>query len=104
MQVALGMAEVGVTMIEIASLHQATIETQRPRLSGDSIALYMETLDAADPVLVYEHKVSGERILVDGHHRVEAAHRLGRTMIKAQVQPGNREDALRYLDQRGQST
>ena len=63
----------------------------------------MENLDDADPVLVYEHEGSGERILVNGHHRVEAAHRMGRTMIKAEIQPGNREDAQRYLDQRGES-
>jgi len=87
-------------MIEIASLHQTTIDAQRPRLSNDGIAVYTANLDNADPVLVYEHKVSGERILVDGHHRVEAAHRLGRTTIKAEIQPGSREDALRYFDQR----
>jgi ParB-like chromosome segregation protein Spo0J len=35
-------------------------------------------------------------ILADGYHRVEAARRLGRTTIKAEVRRGSRTDALRF--------
>jgi hypothetical protein len=90
-----------VTRIDIASLHQGALDTQRPHLDQACVERYMADLHAAPPVLVYEH--AGERILVNGHHRVEAARRLGRTWIEAEVRPGTRLDATRYFDDRRQS-
>jgi ParB-like chromosome segregation protein Spo0J len=55
-------------------------------------------LDAAEPVTIYEDPGDGERILVNGHHRVAAAQRLGRTSINADVQPGTHIDATLYRD------
>jgi len=87
-------------LIEIASLHQGTIENQRSRLDGMCVESYMVHLDGADPVLVYEN--DRERILVNGHHRVEAARRLGRTSIRADVRSGTRQNAVQYRDLHGQ--
>uniref|UniRef100_UPI0019407939 ParB N-terminal domain-containing protein n=1 Tax=Virgisporangium aliadipatigenens TaxID=741659 RepID=UPI0019407939 len=49
-------------------------------------------------VLVYEGPDSGERITVNGHHRVEAARRLGWRDIDVDLRPGTRQDALSYQD------
>jgi hypothetical protein len=81
-----------VTMVEIAALLPRTMT----HLDDDRVTNYMDNLDAADPVLVYNGGL--ELILVNGRHRVEAARRLGRPSIKAVVQPGSREKATQYCD------
>jgi hypothetical protein len=91
-----------ITTIQIVSLHQGTLDHQRHGLDESCIERYMADLDAANPVLLYANESNGERILVNGRHRVEAARRLGRTSIKADVRPGTREDATLYRDLHGQ--
>jgi ParB-like chromosome segregation protein Spo0J len=51
-------------------------------------------LDQLPPVMVFES--DDGLLLVDGYHRMEAARRLGRTVVRAQVRQGSREDALRF--------
>jgi ParB-like chromosome segregation protein Spo0J len=95
-----------VTTIPIADLMREPIEASRSDLNADRVDHYMETLDDARPVTVF--RTSTELILADGHHRVEAARRLGRTTIEADVRPGSRHDALQFAidhakEQRGLS-
>jgi ParB-like chromosome segregation protein Spo0J len=40
-------------------------------------------------------------LLVDGHHRVEAAQRFGQATITAEVRRGTRKDALNFAVQLG---
>lgn len=87
-------------VIPISSLEQESIATQRARLAEDQILWYVDHPETAEPVLVYEN--DGERVLVNGHHRVAAAVRRGETEILAEIQLGkSRQDALRYRDLRG---
>ncbi|HEY1831112.1 MAG TPA: ParB N-terminal domain-containing protein [Acidimicrobiales bacterium] len=85
-------------MIEIASLHQGAIETQLDNADQVQIAHYVKHIDEADPILVYENPVDGERIVVNGYHRVHAAMRLGWTHINAVLKPGDQQDVLLYVD------
>lgn len=86
------------TTIEIMSLRQEPIETQQPGLCPGCVAHYVSTLDDAGAVLVYEGQDG--RILVNGHHRVEAARQLGRTQVQAELVPGTFLDATRFVDLR----
>ena len=81
-------------IIKISSLMQGALETQRPHLDERCIEYYMTHFEGTEPVLVYED--AGELILVDGHHRVEAARRLNETSIRANLKAGTRQDALLY--------
>jgi hypothetical protein len=87
-----------VTIISIESLYQPALDTQRHQLDESRIRHYMNHPDAIRAVLVYENQANGERILVNGHHRVESAQRLGRTEIDADIRPGTRVDATLYRD------
>jgi ParB-like chromosome segregation protein Spo0J len=75
-------------------------------LSPDRVAWYLDHLDEADPVTVFQ--LDEGLLLADGHHRVEAAQRLGRASIKADIRSGSRADALAFAvrlanEQRGVS-
>ena len=59
---------------------------------------YMARIDTCGPVLVYQE--GSARVLVNGHHRREAAKRLGRSEIRAIVEFRPVFDALTYPDQR----
>jgi hypothetical protein len=63
-------------------------------LDEGKVSRYEQILDQMPPVVVFE--LSEGLLLVDGYHRVEAARRLGRTVVRAQVRRGSREDALRF--------
>jgi uncharacterized ParB-like nuclease family protein len=56
----------------------------------------MTTLDDAPPVLVYQQE--DKFILVNGYHRVEAAKRLGRDVIRADIEHRPIVQAGTYLD------
>jgi hypothetical protein len=80
--------------IPIADLVQEPIRGGRPHLDHARVAYYLDHLDKAPPVTVFN--INSHLLLADGHHRVEAARQLGRDTIKAEVQRGSRRDALRY--------
>jgi hypothetical protein len=85
-----------VTLVEVtlADLLQGPIEDSRPHLDLELVDYYLEHLDEAPPVTVFD---TGEGLLLaDGYHRVAAAQRLGRTAIRAEVRQGNRSGALRF--------
>ncbi len=84
------------TVVEarIADLVQGPIRDSRARLHRDRVAYYLEHLDQAPPVTVFD--IEGHLLLADGYHRVEAAQQLGRGTIKAEVRQGTRRDALRF--------
>jgi hypothetical protein len=85
--------------IELASLDQQVLDALRPHLIERRVREYMvgTAIDDKDQVVVYCDPVDG-RTLANGHHRVEAARRLARTTIKAELRQGNRQAALAYTD------
>jgi uncharacterized ParB-like nuclease family protein len=80
--------------IPIVDLIQESIRENRAHLHSDRVTYYLAHLDLAPPVTVFD--LDGHLLLADGHHRVEAAQRLGRDTIKADVRQGSRGDALRF--------
>lgn len=67
-----------------AAMHGVTVDTYRD---------LMEAGTALPPVVVYVD-TEGEHWLADGFHRLEAARRLGRAHIVADVRQGSRDEAL----------
>jgi DNA-binding IclR family transcriptional regulator len=67
-------------------------------LDESRIQYYLSHADEVKDLLVYENPSDGERILVNGHHRVESARRLGWAHIDAELQVGTRAQALMYRD------
>ena len=80
-------------MVEIGSLTTGSAPLDECR-----VTYYMETLGRAEPVVVYEDKERNEMTLASGYHRLEAAIRLNRTEIKANVSLGTRNQAANYPD------
>ena len=80
--------------LPIANLAPDSIERSRPHLDPERVSYYVEHLDEATPVVVFD--INGVLLLADGHHRVAAAEQLGRTTVKADVRKGQREEALRF--------
>lgn len=52
-------------------------------------------LTPSSAVIVF-HTGPDTMLLADGFHRVEAAHRAGRTHVEAEVRAGTRQDVLDY--------
>jgi hypothetical protein len=86
------------TMIPIESLYRPALDSQRNGLDESRIQYFMAHPDEIRGVLVYENPVDGERIVVNGYHRVESARRLSWTHVDTDVRQGTRVDALRYRD------
>lgn len=70
------------------------LQRSRGRLDHQRVAHYADHLDEEPPVTVFV--IDGRLLLADGHHRVAAAERLGRTRVRADVRDGTRHDALEY--------
>ena len=92
--------------VAIASLLPGPIAASKLHLDPERVSWYIEHLDEAEPVTVFE--LDEGLLLADGHHRVEAAQRLGRSTITADVRLGTRSDALDFAvalakEQRGVS-
>jgi hypothetical protein len=83
-------------MIEVSSLFQPALDIQRPHLCRARVQHYMNHPDRIRGVEVFENPVDGERLLVSGHHRTEAATLLSWTQIDATLMPGTR--ATQYWD------
>jgi ParB-like nuclease family protein len=83
-----------VKSVPLPDLVQGPIREDRPHLDADRVACYLDHLDDAPPVTVFD--IGGQLLLADGHHRWEAARRLGRDQIRADVRPGSRHDALQF--------
>jgi hypothetical protein len=86
-------------LIQLASLNQAVLDARRPALDPARVTHYMKAMniERAGPVVVYCDSVDG-LTLANGHHRVEASTRMGRTAIKAELRSGNRQHASTYRD------
>ena len=80
--------------VEVASLTGSALADPPRHLDEGKVARYTQILDQLPPVVVF-HLGDG-LLLVDGYHRVEAARRLRRRVIRAEVRQGSREDALRF--------
>lgn len=80
--------------LPLATLDPGPIQQSRPHLDPDRVSYYLEHLDVAAPVVVFD--VDGVLLLADGHHRVAAAEQLGRTTVRADVRKGQRHDALQF--------
>jgi hypothetical protein len=87
-------AAMSVIQVAIADLMQEPIREGRAHLHRDRVRYFLERLDQAPPVTVFD--IDGHLLVADGHHRVEAAQRLGRDTIRADVRRGSRRDALRF--------
>jgi hypothetical protein len=83
-----------VKRVALADLMSGPIRENRPHLNPDHVAYYQAHLDEASPVTVFD--IAGHLLLADGHHRVEAARRLGRGGVQADVRPGSWQDALQF--------
>ncbi len=80
--------------VEVATLTGNALADPPRHLDEEKVARYTQVLDQLPPVVVFQ--LSDGLLLVDGYHRVEAARRLGRRVIRAEVRQGSREDALRF--------
>jgi ParB-like chromosome segregation protein Spo0J len=80
-------------MVKVGSLSMGASELDESR-----VAHYVQTFDQAEPIVVCGDSERSEMTVAAGHHRVEAARRLGRTEIKAEVRPGTHYDATKYPD------
>ncbi|UKA76177.1 ParB N-terminal domain-containing protein [Arthrobacter sp. FW306-07-I] len=93
--------------LPISRLAEDSLERSRPYLDPDRVSYYLQHLDESLPVVVFD--VEGVLLLADGHHRVAAAQKLGRTRVKAELRKGQRGEALQFAidhakEQRGIST
>jgi hypothetical protein len=86
--------------LRISDLAHDSIEISRPHLDRGRVSYYLEHLDDASPVVVFD--VDGLLMLADGHHRVAAAEQLGRSTVRADVRKGRRRDALQFAVELGQ--
>jgi hypothetical protein len=80
--------------VEVAALTGNALAGPSRHLDEDKISRYAQIFDQLPPVVVFE--TDDGLLLVDGYHRVEAARRLGRTAVRAQVRQGSHGDALRF--------
>jgi ParB/Sulfiredoxin domain len=80
--------------VEVAALTGNALADLPRHLDEEKISRYAQVLDQLPPVVVFE--LDDGLLLVDGYHRVEAARRLGRTVVRAEVRQGSRQDALRF--------
>lgn len=79
--------------MEIAALIERSVDLP-DYLAEDKIARYAQMLDQAPPVTVL--MLYDGSLLIDGYHRIEAAKRLGRTVIKAELRRGSYRDELHF--------
>jgi hypothetical protein len=80
--------------LPLSELEQDSIERSRPHLDPERVSYYLEHLDESAPVVVF--RVEGRLLLADGHHRIAAAEKLGRSTVKAEVREGARGEALQF--------
>jgi uncharacterized protein (DUF1015 family) len=80
--------------VAIGSLLPGPFEASKTHLNQERVAWYVEDVTRAEPVAVFD--LPEGLLLVDGHHRVEAAQRLGYATITADVHQGTRTDALSF--------
>jgi ParB-like chromosome segregation protein Spo0J len=66
----------------------------REALDNETIERYVESFDQLPPVVVFE--TDDTYLLADGFHRYEAAKKLRREEIEAEVKQGTRQDAEEY--------
>ncbi len=71
------------------------ISIRAGRLDGDTVKRYMDVLDTMPPVIIYRAPKKA-LILADGFHRCEAAKRLKRETIRAEIRSGGQEAALEF--------
>lgn len=76
------------TEIPIAALEVPSV------IDEEKVMRYALMLDRLPPVVIFD--IGGDLLVVDGYHRINAARRLGRPTVKAQVWRGTRDDALAF--------
>jgi ParB-like chromosome segregation protein Spo0J len=80
--------------VDLGALTGNALADPPRHLDEEKVARYAQILDQLPPVVVFN--LGDGLLLVDGYHRVEAARRLGWTVVQAKVRQGSREDALRF--------
>lgn len=79
--------------MEIAALTERSVDLP-DYLAEDEVARYAQMLDQAPPVTVL--MLYDGSFLIDGYHRIEAAKRLGKTAIKAELRRASYKDELHF--------
>lgn len=85
-------------VVRLDSLNQQVLEHKRSTLDESRVQYFVDHPEEIRDILIYENPSNGERIVVNGCHRTEAARRLDRAEIDAELRSGTRVDALRYRD------
>jgi hypothetical protein len=81
--------------VEISRLLEHSPVGAGRHLEEDRVRRYSELLDQLPPVTVFALE-DRTLLLADGYHRVAAAQRAGRSMIRADVRPGTRAQAIQF--------
>lgn len=76
------------TEIPIAALEVPSV------IDEERVTRYALMLDRLPPIVIFD--IGGDLLVVDGYHRINAARRLGRPTVKAQIWRGTRDDALAF--------
>jgi len=79
--------------MEIAILIERSVDLPYS-VAEEKVARYVQTLDQAPPVTVLI--LYDGSLVIDGFHRIEAAKRLGRTMISTELRQASYKDELHF--------
>ena len=79
--------------MEIATLIERSVDLPH-YLAEDKVTRYVQMLDQASPVTVL--MLYDGSFLIDGYHRIEAAKRLGRTVIRSEFRKASYKDELHF--------
>jgi hypothetical protein len=74
---------VDVQMVPIASLNAFARDAQLLNLDDDRVLYLMANFDEVEPIIVFDDGT--ERTIAAGYHRTEAAERIGRVSITAEI-------------------
>jgi aminoglycoside phosphotransferase (APT) family kinase protein len=80
--------------LDISALEPASIAAARLHLDAGRVQYYVDHFSASGPLVVYQ--IDEDLLLVDGHHRLEAARQLGMQQVTADVRAGSRDEALQF--------
>ena len=66
----------------------------RDRIDDTTVRAYAEVFDQLPPVVVFDTEQG--YLLADGFHRINAARKLGRSEVEADIRKGGRQDAMEF--------
>jgi hypothetical protein len=92
------MADQKITEVKLADISIDPTVNIRVRLDVGTVKSYMDVFDSLPPIIVYTEGSGKKKVLTlaDGFHRCEAAKKLKRETVQAEVRPGGRAAALEF--------